>query len=395
MDLVYEFNYSDSTGKLSGFLEENAELRNSAISYFSLHKTLSGKYPTYLELNRHFMLFRDNYPNLKVQSIQQTLKLVEKNWKGYFASLKSYYEDKSKWKGKPQPPTPNRKKYTLIYTNQSCRIKKRKLILNKDFSIQLPKNCKVTEFQQVRIKHINDNNFSIGIVYKKEVIDKVPNDNFMSIDLGVVNFASIITNTDDKPILVKGGVLKSIIHTTNKKTKKKKNKKKSFIKRNNKMKDFLHKTSRLIVNSAINRDVSTIVIGSNINWKNQSKMGKKTNMFFCSMAHTTLKKYISYKAELVGIKVFETEESYTSKCDFLNNEPIGPNPLHSLKKKRKKRGLFYSNSRVILNADVNAACNILRKFVVKNSGNKDVFSRLFDMRCLCHPVSISYPGRDI
>ena len=41
------------------------------------------------------------------------------------------------------------------------------------------------------------------------------------------------------------------------------------------------------------------------------------------------------------------------------------------------------------------SCNILIKLVVKNSGNKEVFSRLFDMRCLCHPVSISYSGRDI
>ena len=89
MDLVYEFSYYDSTGVLSNLLEENANLRNSAISYYSTHKTLTGKYPTYRELNRHFGLFRNDYPNLKVQSIQQTLILVEKNWKGYFESLKS------------------------------------------------------------------------------------------------------------------------------------------------------------------------------------------------------------------------------------------------------------------------------------------------------------------
>ena len=35
MDLVYEFNYIDSTGKLSGFLEENAEPCGSGSFKFS------------------------------------------------------------------------------------------------------------------------------------------------------------------------------------------------------------------------------------------------------------------------------------------------------------------------------------------------------------------------
>ena len=70
---------------------------------------------------------------------------------------------------------------------------------------------------------------------------------------------------------------------------------------------------------------------------------------------------IKYKANEVGINVVVTEESYTSKCSFLDNEPLCKQT--SYKGSRVKRGLFKSSTGVIINADVNGALNILRKVI--------------------------------
>jgi putative transposase len=70
---------------------------------------------------------------------------------------------------------------------------------------------------------------------------------------------------------------------------------------------------------------------------------------------------IEYKCKLVGINVLITEESYTSKCSFLDSEDIKKQKEY--KGKRIKRGLFKSSEGVLINADVNGSLNILRKVV--------------------------------
>jgi len=70
---------------------------------------------------------------------------------------------------------------------------------------------------------------------------------------------------------------------------------------------------------------------------------------------------LSYKAELVGIRVIAREESYTSKCSFLDLEPIERRETYL--GRRVKRGLFISARGRRIQADVNGSYNILRKEV--------------------------------
>ena len=70
---------------------------------------------------------------------------------------------------------------------------------------------------------------------------------------------------------------------------------------------------------------------------------------------------LTYKAQLVGIQVIVSEESYTSKCSFLDLEVIGKHNVYA--GKRVKRGLFRAANGQCLHADVNASYNILRKVV--------------------------------
>jgi transposase len=70
---------------------------------------------------------------------------------------------------------------------------------------------------------------------------------------------------------------------------------------------------------------------------------------------------LSYKAKLVGIKVIVTEESYTSKCSFLDREPIEKHEQYV--GKRVHRGLFRASDGRTLHADVNGSLNIVRKVI--------------------------------
>lgn len=69
---------------------------------------------------------------------------------------------------------------------------------------------------------------------------------------------------------------------------------------------------------------------------------------------------LNYKCELEGIKVVFINEAYTSKCSFVDKEEICKHV--SYKGKRITRGLFKTENGRIINADVNAAYNILSKF---------------------------------
>ena len=70
---------------------------------------------------------------------------------------------------------------------------------------------------------------------------------------------------------------------------------------------------------------------------------------------------LSYKCKLVGIAVMMTEESYTSKCSFIDNEEMKHHKDY--KGKRIKRGLFRTEEGKLINADLNGSLNIMRKVI--------------------------------
>jgi putative transposase len=70
----------------------------------------------------------------------------------------------------------------------------------------------------------------------------------------------------------------------------------------------------------VENNVSTLVIGKNENWKQEINIGKVNNQNFTSVPHAKFIEMLTYKAELVGIKVIITEESYTSVASFLDGD---------------------------------------------------------------------------
>jgi len=130
-------------------------------------------------------------------------------------------------------------------------------------------------------------------------------------------------------------------------------------KRNNKVKDLLHKKSRQLVNKLKEDRIKNLVIGYNKEWKNGINLGRKTNQTFVSIPYTRFIDMIKYKCTLEGINVIINEESYTSKCSALDLEPVKKQEVYL--GRRIKRGLFKTSNGILINSDINGALNIGRK----------------------------------
>jgi putative transposase len=135
-------------------------------------------------------------------------------------------------------------------------------------------------------------------------------------------------------------------------------------KRNRQMRDAVSKAARIVVNYCLKHGIGLIVFGWNKGQKDSANMGAKTNQKFVSVPTAKLKDRIAQLCEQYGIRFEETEESYTSKASFLDNDELPkygekPNEWKS-SGKRVKRGLFRTATSGYINADCNGAANILR-----------------------------------
>lgn len=331
-----------------------------------------------------------DYKLLPAQTAQQVIKVLFKNWKSFFRSCKEYKKNPSKYKAPPKMPYYKHKekgRNVFIFTNQQVKLKDEYIYFPKMVNLP-PLKTKVDNVCQVRIVP-QYSCFIIEVVYKKEVIThELNNELHLSIDIGVNNAATCVNDAGLRPFIINGRPLKSMNQYFNKK----KAKLMSFVgdkgtsrhiqqltfKRNQKVADYLHKTSRIIINYCIENKIGHIIIGHNKDWKQEVNIGKRNNQNFVSIPMNNLIQMISYKGEENGIKVSENEESYTSKIDHLALEAMEHQEVYL--GKRIKRGLFQSSTGVLLNADVNGGIGIMRKAVGDGCIN------LLNRGCVSQPV---------
>ena len=399
MNLV-EKHIIDGTEELDGVTFKCKNLYNKVLydirQDFINNKVYPNKYDLFTKCKN-----LPEYKELPSRVSRAVIRTVVGNWDSFFKAMKSWKKQPMKFNSRPKLPSylPKNARFTAIYTDGA--ILKRSLVkegvigfskLKQKIKLQ-HKDSKLIEVQI--IPYINGK-YKINIVYKVEEKEQLPdNKRYVSIDLGVNNLMAVTSNIGLNPILVNGRPLKSLNQYFNKqksfytselelKQKRRTSKKleKLSFKRENKVNDYLHKSSRWLIYYCIKNEINTIIIGYNEMWKQSIKMGKKNNQNFVSIPFYKLIKFIKYKAKLEGINVILTEESYTSKCSFLDNEPMFNNK--SFVGQRIKRGLFKSKSGKLINADVNAAYNIMRK-VVPNTYFVD---GIVDVSV--HPIKINF-----
>jgi len=135
------------------------------------------------------------------------------------------------------------------------------------------------------------------------------------------------------------------------------------------------------IKECVNNNISTVVIGNVANANNKINLGKKTNQNFVNISLGQFVAKLKYKLEFHNISVEITDESYTSKASFIDNDKLPKK--HDINKKfefsgtRIKRGLYKPLIFTNINADVNGAYNIIRK-VVSNFTFEELSKRVND-----------------
>lgn len=352
------------------------------LNYYDLNSNLKGS---------------EAYKVLPAKVAQQTLMLVDRCFKGYEEAHKDWKKNPHKYLGEPKYPRYKDKvkgRYPVTYTIQALS----KPLLNKGIVQPSKTNIRVrttlSSIQQVRFVPFG-NAYKVEIVYVVEDINlQEQNDIVAGVDIGLNNLATVVSNAESfKPLLACGKAIKSCNQQFNKKKAKlqsylEDNKRTSkkiealSAKRSNKIDYYLHTASKFVINQCLKFNVTHLIIGKNKEWKQSINIGKRSNQSFTSIPHARFIEQLQYKAQLNGIKVTTTEESYTSKCSFLDLEPIKKHK--SYLGKRVKRGLFTSSTGFKYSADCNGAGNIIRKVV-----GDSLFSQQNSIvRCVVHPVRV-------
>lgn len=296
-----------------------------------------------------------------------------REWKSYYKAIQEFRKNPEKFLGYPKKPgylDSKTGRGWLVITSQNFSVDEKGTVKMPGFLEDIHIKAKHKNARQIRIL-ASDKKIKIQLMYEQKEEKSGNKATVMSIDLGVDNLMTAVMNTADTPVIINGRPLKSINQFYNKKksflqeTAKKSNHLDKTVrmerlteKRNQKVKDYLHKASRKIVTLAKNHGVETIIIGNNSGWKQEVSMGKKTNQTFVSIPYHMLIKMIIYKAGLLGIAVNVVSEKWTSGTSYLDGEM--PNKKYYDKSRRISRGNFRSNDGKLINADVNAAYQIIK-----------------------------------
>ncbi|MEG4465359.1 transposase [Microcoleus sp. AT9_B5] len=369
-------------------------------------------YINYNEMNR-LMKSHQAYKALPAKVSQQILMILDKNWKSFFEAVKAYKTDPSKFTGRPKLPLYKDKvkgRNLLVYTIQaisSTQLKKGIIKLS-GTEILIKTKVNPDRICQVRLVPKCDS-YVIEVIYNEQE-STASDDNFVaSIDLGLDNLVALTSNQPGfTPLLINGRPLKSINQFYNKRSSQLQSQLKGSRKtspriqrltrcRHQKVDNYLHHASRLIINLLLTKQIGTLVIGKNAQWKTEIDLGSQTNQNFVSIPHSRLNEMLEYKARLAGINVIVQEESYTSRSSFLGLDPI---PVYGKTEKepvftgkRIKRGLYKTSTGQLINSDVNAAYNILRK-AIPNAFSNGIGSCVVQPRRV-NPLKVKRKGEGL
>src|SRR5215831_14505024 len=328
---------------------------------------------TYEELARNLKASVEfRAPPAKVA--QWVLRQVTLAWKSYFAACAAWEADPSRFLGHPALPKYLDKRGRNLLTDTEQAIsrapKNHGYVVPSGLDIRI--ETRQTAIDQVRIVP-HASHYTLEVIYERPVTPAdVDPTRIAAIDIGLNTLAAVTFNQPGlTPFLVNGRPLKAINQWYTQRRARLQAKLHEGVyashqldiladKRARQITDYLHVASRRIVDRLVHHRIGTLIIGKNDGWKQAIELGKRTNQDFVFVPHARFIAMLRYKAELVGIQVMVSEESYTSQASFLDGDPLpvyAPTHLTPI----------FSGRR--LNADINGAYNIMRKVVPNAFGN--------------------------
>lgn len=338
-----------------------------------------GSFPHYPTLYRQ-MKGEPEYAALPRKVAQWVLKQVCAAWDSYREALRAWETDPAKFLRQPRIPRYKHKEQgrnVLVYTTQALsRPALRNQVICPSM-LGITVQTQQSNTQQVRIiPRIGF--YVVEVVYAREPTPAAVNPALHAgVDVGLNNLAML---TSDKPgfvpRVVNGRPVKSINQFYNKRRAELQRQlggvgtsrrlERITTKRTRRIEWYLHTASHRLIELLVAEGIGTLGIGKNPGWKQEATMGRRANQNFVSVPHARFIEMLAYKAEMVGIQVRITEESYTSKASFLDADSLA---VYGVAKanvpvfsgRRVKRGLYRAADGRHINADVNGSYNIIRK----------------------------------
>jgi putative transposase len=345
----------------------NYELRQT---FFAQRRRVS-----YAEQEKHFKQ-KDLLPDqdLPMKVVQHVLKGLHRDWDSSAASRAEYEAHPEKFKGRPRLPHYKDKtkgRSTITFTDQAISktaLRKGEIVLS---GLNVSFKTRQRNVDQVRVVP-HSSHYVVEVVYSKPIAEVVLDYRlYAGLDVGVDVLAALTSNKPGfAPFLVNGRPLKALNQFYNKGradiqsqlpegVHSSRRLQELTFARNRRMESLLHLSSAYIIHTLLREGIGNLVIGKNDGWKQNVAMGKRTNQNFVSIPHARFIDMLTYKAKMVGIQVKVIEEGYTSKCSFLDREPIGKHEAYL--GRRIKRGLFRASDGHTIQADLNGSYNIIRK----------------------------------
>jgi len=368
---------------------ESAKLSNCGIYYSRQLYFKTGRIPNRAEL--HKVLGTDNqnlhYKAFYSDTAQQILTGVAESFKSFMGLLKGI--KKGRVTQRPKLPGYRQSGMALVtFTGRSVKLKdgmlrfplgsKVKTWFGLDaFFLPMPSNLDFKAIREYRILPRNGC-FYLELIYKTENIRSNVNPaKCLAIDHGIDNWLTCVSNAGTS-FIIDGKHLKSLNQGYNKRVASLRSGKANGYwskrlaslteKRNRQIRDAVNKAARKVIQHCLNNQIGTVVFGWNKGQKDSANMGKKTNQKFVQIPTGRLKDRIAQLCEQHGIKFVETEESYSSKASFVDNDflpTFGEKPEGwKASGKRLKRGLYRTAQGWLINADANGGANIARKVAI-------------------------------
>jgi putative transposase len=260
-------------------------------------------------------------------------------------------------------------------------------------NIQIVPKAKAKEFElHIIYEKPQNRTKSVNPTLRVGAIVPIKGERVMVLDPNSSNFFAIVIEGVKRPFLIDGKGLKSLLRKYLKKIAelqsrlegaKKKGFKthlleerlsKTWLKVKRLLRHFAHTVSNLILELALKYGVKKIYIGDAVKNKNkESKLNSVADQIWSLLPHGKVKEYLEYKAKEYGIspkkglissqsdfiEVEYISEAYTSGVDSSVNGAVSKETYTP--EARIKRGLFKTKFLGLLNADVNACRNFLKK----------------------------------
>ena len=301
---------------------------NNQVLYEIRQKFFSDK--SYLNYSEVYKLLKtnNNYKLLQSNMAQHIMKRVDAEFKSFFGSLNSqkvtnkvnipHYLPKDGYNQLViQQINVRNGKFQMPYSREYAKT-------HEKFYIRVPSILSDKTIREIKIiPKYNARFFEISYTYEVEDVSKIDLDKTkaLAIDLGVSNLCTCVTSDGDSFIL-DGRKLKSYNQWYNKENarlqsiKDKQKLGKSLTKRQasllrkreNRIRDYLGKPAKKIINYCLEHNIGNLVLGKNKGFQQKSNMGKVNNQTFVQMPFCKLQQKLEYQCEIYGIDMIAKQK---------------------------------------------------------------------------------------